>query len=66
MQRSWWRLWKKAKESLDGAKDSFSVNTPELVALDIKTAWDYLGEVSGETASEAIVDEIFRRFCVGK
>lgn len=57
---------KKAKESLDGAKDGFSVNTPELVALDIKTAWDYLGEVSGETASEAIVDEIFSRFCVGK
>lgn len=38
----------------------------EIVALDLKDAWDALGEITGETASEAIIDEIFNKFCVGK
>lgn len=38
----------------------------DLYAIDIKEAWDALGEISGKTASEGIIDEIFSRFCVGK
>ncbi len=56
----------RAKDSLESAKQNFTVNTPEIVALDLKSAWDSLGEVSGETASEDIIEEIFGRFCVGK
>ena len=33
---------------------------------DIRRAWEALGTLSGETASEAIVTEIFEKFCVGK
>lgn len=39
---------------------------PELYAEDIRRAWETLGTLSGETASEAIVTEIFEKFCVGK
>ena len=39
---------------------------PELYAEDIRRAWEALGTLSGETASEAIVTEIFEKFCVGK
>lgn len=39
---------------------------PELYAEDIRRAWETLGTLSGETASEAIVTEIFDKFCVGK
>lgn len=39
---------------------------PELYAEDIRRAWETLGTLSGETASEAIVAEIFDKFCVGK
>ena len=35
-------------------------------ALDIKDAWDALGEITGETATEAIIGEIFSKFCLGK
>lgn len=39
---------------------------PELYAEDIKRAYHALGEITGETASEAVIDEIFEKFCVGK
>lgn len=38
----------------------------DLVAEDIKNVWTSLGEITGKTASEDIIDEIFKKFCVGK
>ncbi len=40
--------------------------SPELSALDIRQALDYLGEITGETATEDILEQIFSRFCLGK
>ena len=39
---------------------------PDLLGVHLKAAWDALGEISGETANERIIDEIFAKFCVGK
>ena len=61
--------WDKIDEALaatDEAINGFSVNTADLSAIDIHNAWEALGKVSGETADEAIIDEIFSKFCVGK
>ena len=38
----------------------------DLIGIDVKEAWDALGEITGETATEAIIEEIFAKFCVGK
>ncbi len=38
----------------------------DLIGIDVKEAWDCLGEITGETATEAIIQEIFEKFCVGK
>ncbi len=38
----------------------------DVVSLDISEAWSALGEITGETANEAIIDEVFAKFCVGK
>lgn len=38
----------------------------DLIAIDVKGAWSALGEITGETATEAIIEEIFSKFCVGK
>ncbi len=38
----------------------------DLIGIDVKEAWDSLGEITGETATEAIIEEIFSKFCVGK
>ena len=39
---------------------------PELIAVDLKESLDTLGELTGETTSEDILNEIFSRFCIGK
>ena len=38
----------------------------DLIALDIKNVWLKLGEITGETNTEEIIDEIFMKFCLGK
>ena len=39
---------------------------PELVAVDVQTALSALGEITGRTVSEDILDSIFSTFCIGK
>ena len=39
---------------------------PELLAFDIKSTMDYLGEIVGEVTSNEILDDIFKNFCIGK
>lgn len=38
----------------------------DLVEIDINSALDKLGSITGETTSEDIIDEIFKNFCLGK
>ncbi len=39
---------------------------PELIALEIRSAMEYLGEVVGRVDGETLLGEIFSRFCIGK
>lgn len=49
------------------AVEEICKGTPfELIAIDIKEAIDSLGEIVGVTAKEDVIDQIFRRFCIGK
>lgn len=38
----------------------------ELVAMELRDALNALGEVTGETTPDEILDQIFARFCIGK
>jgi tRNA modification GTPase len=38
----------------------------DLVAVDLRSALDHIGEITGHVTSEDILDQIFREFCVGK
>ena len=38
----------------------------EFALLDLRVALDALGEITGETGMENLLDEIFSRFCIGK
>ena len=57
---------KKAKDSLERAIFACESQPLDLIGIDIKQAWDELGEITGETATETIIHEIFSKFCVGK
>ena len=38
----------------------------DLLAVDIQSALDYLGDITGVTTAEDVLDTIFTRFCIGK
>lgn len=38
----------------------------DVVEIDLKNAWEDLGEVIGEAISEDLIDQIFSQFCLGK
>lgn len=40
--------------------------SPDLLAIDIQSALEYLGDIVGETTTEDVLDMIFARFCIGK
>lgn len=57
---------KLAKQSLVQAVEMFDTSTFDIISSEIKSAWSYLGEVSGIVSDEAIIDKIFSKFCLGK
>jgi tRNA modification GTPase len=38
----------------------------DLAAIDLRAAIEHLGEITGARVTEAVMDRVFRRFCVGK
>ena len=60
-------LLKKSLKSINEAEEEITINSPiDIVELSLKDAWSSLGEIIGETYTEELLDELFRRFCLGK
>lgn len=38
----------------------------DMIELDIKSIWEELGTINGTTYEEELLDEMFKRFCLGK
>ncbi|MCR5758314.1 MAG: tRNA uridine-5-carboxymethylaminomethyl(34) synthesis GTPase MnmE [Selenomonas sp.] len=38
----------------------------DFISIDLRSAWEKLGEITGDTVGEDIIDEIFSKFCIGK
>lgn len=51
---------------LDNVVKIFNFATMDILSTEIKQAWLTLGEISGTTSNEAIIDKIFSKFCLGK
>ena len=47
-------------------KDNENKIPEDLLAIDIKDSWESLGEITGTTVSEDLIDRIFKDFCIGK
>ncbi|MBI5361352.1 MAG: tRNA uridine-5-carboxymethylaminomethyl(34) synthesis GTPase MnmE [Planctomycetes bacterium] len=56
---------KNALKALELASEGLSTGM-EFVAADIRESLNNLGEITGETTAEDILDNIFSRFCIGK
>lgn len=57
---------KRAADKLEDALKAIDGVTLDLLAIDVKDGWEALGEITGKTATEEIINNIFSKFCVGK
>ena len=58
---------KNVSESIGRVISGLENQIPEdLIAIDIRQAIHYLGEITGEITSDEILGNIFRNFCIGK
>lgn len=60
-------LLNEALNSIDQALNNVSSKLPvDMIAIDIKKAWDLLGEITGESYQDELLDTLFSKFCLGK
>lgn len=60
-------LLEKSFEHLEKALQSTLTEIPiDMIQLDLRDAWEALSEITGDTYHESLVDDMFRRFCLGK
>ncbi|KAF6586858.1 tRNA uridine-5-carboxymethylaminomethyl(34) synthesis GTPase MnmE [Paenibacillus sp. EKM211P] len=60
-------LLKKARQSLVDAYEAADQFVPiDMIQIDVRLAWEHLGEIVGDTAHDALIDQIFSQFCLGK
>ncbi len=57
----------KAKEQIQHIDEALKAGLPiDMVSIELQNAVQFLGEITGETVSEDVVNGIFKKFCVGK
>lgn len=60
-------LLKKAYKSLQDAYEAADMLVPiDMIQIDVRLAWEQLGEIIGDTAADSLLDQIFSQFCLGK
>ena len=60
-------LMEQAKGQIEQAITSIDASMPvDFIATDLRSAWELLGDITGDSIRESMVDELFSRFCLGK
>lgn len=57
------RAYECVESSIDTLNHTFAI---DLASIDIRNAWTFLGEITGDSLEENIIDKIFKDFCLGK
>ena len=56
-----------ALKNLDEVLTGLNKGMPlDIIAIDLRGAWEAVGEINGTAVTENIVDKIFSEFCIGK
>ena len=56
----------RALKNINHAIKNIQIQSLDLVSISIKQAYLDVGEITGNTTSEDIIDQIFKKFCLGK
>lgn len=57
---------KRARKHIANAVSAIDTETLDLISIDLNLAYSALGEITGSTTGEDIIDAIFSKFCLGK
>ncbi|MEG0277127.1 MAG: tRNA uridine-5-carboxymethylaminomethyl(34) synthesis GTPase MnmE [Coprobacillus sp.] len=61
------QLLEKARQALNISIEAMKNQIPtDLIVTDLYECWENLKEILGERAKEDLLDELFKRFCIGK
>lgn len=60
-------LLKQADTALDAVLEGIETGMPvDLVQIDMTRTWDLLGEITGDSYQDELLDQLFSQFCLGK
>ncbi|MGO4369715.1 tRNA uridine-5-carboxymethylaminomethyl(34) synthesis GTPase MnmE [Paenibacillus sp. 2TAB19] len=60
-------LLKRANQSLVDAIEASNMGIPiDVIQIDVRSAWESLGEILGDEVGDSLIDQIFSQFCLGK
>ena len=53
--------------AIKSAIDQMQTGMPiDMIEIDLKSSWAFLGEIIGEDISDSLIDQLFTKFCLGK
>ena len=60
-------LLRRAVKNLEEARFTLQKNIGiDFISIDLRTALELLSELTGESVTEDVINEIFSKFCIGK
>lgn len=60
-------LLHQASDALDAVTEGIALGMPvDIVQIDMTRAWDLLGEITGDSVQDELLDQLFNQFCLGK
>lgn len=60
-------LLQQAKQALNDVLHGLAAGMPvDLVQTDLTTCWELLGEITGDSYQDELLDQLFSQFCLGK
>lgn len=60
-------LLKQAEKTIGDAIEAIHSGVPiDMVQIDLTRTWEILGEITGDTVHESLIDQLFSQFCLGK
>ncbi|RLQ93966.1 tRNA uridine-5-carboxymethylaminomethyl(34) synthesis GTPase MnmE [Falsibacillus albus] len=60
-------LLNQALQAIEEAIHGVEMGTPiDIVQIDLTRTWELLGEITGDSVHESLIDQLFSQFCLGK
>ena len=59
-------LLEEVETLLKNFQDAFGLLSEDILVIDLQSALEKLGLITGETSSEDLLETIFKNFCLGK